>query len=401
LIMSSTTVRVLLVADTHLGFDLPFRPRIQRRRRGHDFFANFEQALLPAIRGEADLVVHGGDLFYRSKVPAALVEMAMAPLGRVAEQGVPVYLVPGNHERSRIPLHLWASHPNIHIFDEPRTFVYSQERFSMALSGFPFTRMVRDRFVDLVHQAGHDAMSAEIHILCMHQAVEGAQVGASNYTFRQGHDVVRGRSIPRSCAAVLSGHIHRAQVLTHDLSHRPLAAPVIYPGAVERTSFAERNEDKGYMLVNIELPCESQRPLVEASFVPLPARPMVMLTIEPRGIERASVTDHLKRQLAALEPDSVVQLQLSGRGSAEAREILTTPYLRELAPPSMNIWLAPDRTLRRRNRGKESSTRPGAGKGAADQASGAAVARRREPAPEQDSGTVSPGTGQGLGSRGA
>lgn len=105
------SIRALLVADTHLGFDFPFRPRIERRRRGPDFFSNFERALQPALRGEVDFVVHGGDLLYRSKVPAALIEMAMAPLIRVAENGVPVYLVPGNHERSRIPLHLWGTHP--------------------------------------------------------------------------------------------------------------------------------------------------------------------------------------------------------------------------------------------------------------------------------------------------
>ncbi len=30
----SVPVRILLLADTHLGFDLPFKPRVQRRRRG-------------------------------------------------------------------------------------------------------------------------------------------------------------------------------------------------------------------------------------------------------------------------------------------------------------------------------------------------------------------------------
>ena len=63
-------IRILLIADTHLGFDLPFRPRIKRRRRGPDFFANFERALKPAISGEVDAIVHGGDVLYRSKVPA-------------------------------------------------------------------------------------------------------------------------------------------------------------------------------------------------------------------------------------------------------------------------------------------------------------------------------------------
>ncbi|MGZ6144044.1 MAG: metallophosphoesterase, partial [Myxococcales bacterium] len=66
-------VRLLLLADTHLGFDEPTHARVERRRRGSDFLANFERALEPARRGEVDAVIHGGDLFYRSRVPAALV----------------------------------------------------------------------------------------------------------------------------------------------------------------------------------------------------------------------------------------------------------------------------------------------------------------------------------------
>jgi DNA repair exonuclease SbcCD nuclease subunit len=59
-------IRILLIADTHLGFDLPFRPRINRRRRGPDFFANFERALMPALQGDVHAVVHGGDVLYRN-----------------------------------------------------------------------------------------------------------------------------------------------------------------------------------------------------------------------------------------------------------------------------------------------------------------------------------------------
>jgi exonuclease SbcD len=338
--MSSPILRVLLVADTHLGFDLPFRPRIKRRRRGHDFFASFERALQPALQGEVDLVIHGGDLFYRSKVPAALLEMAMAPLLRVAEQGVPVYLVPGNHERSRIPLHLWASHPNICIFDRPSTYVCSLEMGSVALSGFPFQRDVRDRFGQLISQTQPQEVTADIRLLCMHQTVEGAQVGVNDFTFRSGPDVVRGCEIPGHFRAVLSGHIHRAQVLTHDLRGQPLAAPVIYPGSVERTSFAERGEDKCYAILSVGLAGTQQGHPVGVSFVPLPARPMVSLLIEPGETGQESLTDHLRRQLAALDPDSVVRVQLRGPYAARAREALSAAQLRELAPPSMNVSLA-------------------------------------------------------------
>jgi DNA repair exonuclease SbcCD nuclease subunit len=342
--MSHDVVRVLLVADTHLGFDLPFRPRVERRRRGPDFFANFEAALAPALAGQVDLLVHGGDLFFRSRVPPALVEMAMAPLIRVADSGTPVYLVPGNHERSRIPLHLWTAHPNIHIFDEPRTFTWRSARGTIALAGFPFARRIRGRFSDLVERTGHARAEADARLLCIHQAVEGAQVGASNYTFRGGVDVVRGRDIPGGFAACLSGHIHRAQVLRHDLGGRALAAPVVYPGAIERTSFAERDEEKGYMVVSIKLRRDGRQEAAETDFVPLPTRPMVSLVLEPARVGGDGLETWLKAQIAALDPDSVVRVQVKGPGSEEALRLISAAYLRELAPPSMNIALAPLRS---------------------------------------------------------
>ncbi len=249
------TIRILLLADTHMGLDLPLRPRVERRRRGLDFLANMRRALEPALNHEADVVVHGGDLLDRGRVPTAVVEMALEPLLEAARAGVPVFLVPGNHERSRIPLHLWTAHPNLHIFHEPGTFVIQVRDCRVALSGFPFDRQARTTFTQRVAEAGHGIAfghvngeeDADLRLLCVHQTVEGAQVGLGNYTFRSGADVVRGCDVPSGFAAVLSGHIHRRQVLTHDLGGQPLAAPVFYPGSVERTSFAERDEPKGYV----------------------------------------------------------------------------------------------------------------------------------------------------------
>ena len=118
-------LRILLLADTHLGIDTPTRPRVERRRRGPDFFANFERALGPALAGEVQAVVHGGDLLYRSRVPPGLVARAFEPLFRVADAGVPVYLVPGNHERSSVPYPILAAHRGVEIFTRPETFVLS------------------------------------------------------------------------------------------------------------------------------------------------------------------------------------------------------------------------------------------------------------------------------------
>ena len=337
--MDSSRIRILFLADTHLGFDLPFKPRIQRRRRGPDFFNTFHQALQPAYDQSVDLVVHGGDLFYRTRVPEQLIDMALGPLVEVAESGIPVYLVPGNHERSKIPLRLWGTHENLHIFNRPRSFVYKKGSKSLALSGFPFARKIRDRFHDLVDRTGYEQFDADYRLLCIHQAVEGATVGVHNYTFRSGVEVIRGNDIPVDFTAVLSGHIHRAQVLTHDLQGTALAAPVIYPGSTERTSFVEREEAKGCMLLELG----GDKPHLALNngirFINLPARPMENLVVDLNVIEDGSVLDEIQQRLVELDPDSVVRIQLLGVVTPQIEARLGAAELRKIAPPTMNVSL--------------------------------------------------------------
>lgn len=223
------SIRILLIADTHLGL-------------GEEHFSAYARALEHAR--DVDLVVHGGDVLYRSRVKPGLVFRAFEPLKRIADGGVPVVVVPGNHERSAIPYPLLAMHPRIHIFDRPRTFQLRVNDTTVAISGFPCERNgIRERFATLLDACG--APEADIRLLALHQSVEGAQVGPVNFTFRDGPDVIPRRVIPRRFAAVLAGHIHRHQLLD-------AGAPVFYPGATERTSSAEIGETKGCVKLTLD-----------------------------------------------------------------------------------------------------------------------------------------------------
>jgi exonuclease SbcD len=170
-------MKIVLFADTHLGFDYPRRPRVHRRRRGPDFFDSYHRVLEYAAQNRPDLVVHGGDFFFRSRVPQKIVEMAYEPLFNLARTGIPIVLVPGNHERSKLPASLWLAHPNIHVFDRPRTFPIEASGRTIAVSGFPFARDVGGRFRALLAEAGWASSRADIRLLCMHQAVESSQAG--------------------------------------------------------------------------------------------------------------------------------------------------------------------------------------------------------------------------------
>ena len=331
-------VRVLFLTDTHLGFDLAIRPRIQRRRRGPEFFANFQRALQPALEGRVDCVVHGGDLLFRSKVPARLVSMAFEPLKQVADRGIPIYLVPGNHERSAIPHRHLGEHSRIHIFNKPRTFRLQKGNFTLALVGFPFVRQgVRHNFLNLIDQTGYQTVNADIHLLCIHQAVEGATVGPVGYRFRHDPDVINASEIPGDFSAVLAGHIHRFQVLFRDLKAGALTAPVFYAGSIERTSFAEKNENKGYLILEFELGALKGGILKQWQFYKLPVRPMIQLNLHASNMNNAELRSWIETRLTVLPEDSIVKLIIHDTVSQQAMQVLSAAALRALAPTTMNI----------------------------------------------------------------
>ena len=352
-------IRILLLADTHLGFDLPTRARVQRRRRGHDFLANYATALRPALERQVDLVVHGGDVFNRSRVPTSVAWQAFEPLARIAESGIPVFVVPGNHERGRIPQFRFAQHPGIHLFDRPRTFAVDVRGVRVAIAGFPSERDdVRARFTDLVQATRWHALPATVRLLCMHQCVEGATVGPNDFTFTTAADVIRGRDVPSGFAALLSGHIHRHQVLTTDLRGTALAAPVLYPGSIERTSVAEANEEKGFMIV--EVACDDSAARVDWKFCALPARPLVRCNLDIDGIADDALESAIRTVIAEAPENAVLTIRVVGTLGEHAWRVLSAANLRRLSPSSMNIALKLD--------GNASFVRPASGRRRRDEA---------------------------------
>lgn len=333
-------IRVLFLADTHLGFDMPLKPRVERRRRGPDFFANFERALGPALRGEVDCVVHGGDILFRSRVRPGLVDMAFEPLRRVARAGVPVVLVPGNHERSVIPYRLLASDPAIHIFDRAQSYLLELKNHKVLFAGFPYHRRnIRRNFQAVLAETEWRRHSADLKLLCIHHCVEGATVGPGNYIFRHADDVIRIADLPGDFAAALSGHIHRHQVLEFDLKGRTVPCRVFYPGSIERTSFAEKREDKGYLLMTFDGGQPAGKALRDWQFVTLPTRPMISLNLSLDNLSANNLKTWFAAEFGRLDPDAIVKIDVSGIPNDEQKPVLTAPALRELLPVSFSVQM--------------------------------------------------------------
>lgn len=323
-------LRILLLGDTHIGLDLPLRPRVQRRHRGPDFVRNLKLALQPALRGEVDLVIHSGDVFDRPDPPLEVARLAYDPLVEVAQTGLRVLIVPGNHERSRLPFPLLLAHPCIHVFDRPERWRGSVAGARVEVVGMPFNRCADATALRLtLRELEPPDPSADVRLLLGHLAVEGAVVGADGFMFRAGRrDVLPGGAVPSHCAALLSGHIHRRQVLRETPGGRPFEAPVVYAGSIERTSIVERDEAKGYAILHID-PGPAGGRLDDVTMVDLPTRPMTIL--EPPGLREDRIGAWLEAELSKLAADAVVTVRLRPGATLSARAA------RSVTPETMSL----------------------------------------------------------------
>jgi DNA repair exonuclease SbcCD nuclease subunit len=191
---------------------------------------------------------------------------------------------------------------------------------------------VRRRFAELVEATRWRPGAYDLSLLCIHHCVEGARVGPADFTFRRGGDVIRCADLPSGAAVVLTGHVHRHQTLSFDPAGRPLRTPVIYPGSVERTAFAEMGEQKGFVVLDLERASDPGRWRVRVDFRPLPTRPMAVRDVRAAGLDRAGLRALVDEAVSSAPPDAVLRLRVQGPVDPGARTALAARRLRALAP---------------------------------------------------------------------
>lgn len=325
-------LKILLFADTHLGYDYPIRPRVKKRRRGKDFFKNYKKALDYALTNQIDLVLHGGDFFFRSKVPSSIIDKAYRVLYEFARKGIPTVIVPGNHERAILPASLMTYHKNIFVLDEPKTYFFNIKANSIAISGFPFVRNnIRDNFTNVFQQSIAGNPETDVKILLMHQSIQYSSI--KNYTFYTGQDVIPQKLLPLNFDAILAGHIHRAQIMWLNTDKQEI--PIIYPGSTARTSITEKDEEKGFFVLSFDEKYPNN--LIDIDFQVLPTRPMAVIEI-PRSMGKNALAAWLKTRIKWLDNNAVIRLQCNIKSM---RKYLTAKFLRKITPPDITLTLAP------------------------------------------------------------
>ena len=124
-------------------------------------------------------------------------------------------------------------------------------------------------------------------------------------------------------------------MLLRNLKGELLEVPIFFAGSIERTSFTEMHEPKGFMTIRIHLKQRGSVPDITWAFHELPVRPMVHLKIPLYDLNDHSLRAWLENKLARLPTNSVVKLLVDGKADAIQTRLLNAQDLRALAPRNM------------------------------------------------------------------
>ena len=119
-----------------------------------------------------------------------------------------------------------------------------------------------------------------------------------------------------------------------------MSAPAFYPGSIERTSFAEKDEKKGYLILAFEPDGSAGGKLSQWKFQHPPARPMIQIGVHPANMKPAELKAWIITTTETIPADSILELKVHGKLSQAAMEVLKAANLRTLAPATMNVSVA-------------------------------------------------------------
>jgi DNA repair protein SbcD/Mre11 len=272
------SVRILHFADVHLGVETHgrFNPETGLNTRLEDFSASLHQAVDLALARDVDLAVFAGDA-YKARDPSQTHQkLFAAALRKLTDQQIPVVMLVGNHDipntRGRahaLEIFDLLSGRGVQILAKPEVLSVETRRGSVLVAGMPYllrasvlrqeetrgktveeiANFIRDKYISYVSElaARCSEQPESIAILTAHFTVRNALVGVQGMLVSPAEPQVPVERVALpQFDYVAMGHIHKYQICNN--KQQP---PVVYPGSIDRIDFGEKDENKGFVIVDI------------------------------------------------------------------------------------------------------------------------------------------------------
>ena len=308
-------MKLLHFADVHLGMENYGRvnPQTGLNSRFEDGMKCLSFIVETALEHEVDAAIFAGDA-YRNCDPNPTHQHGFASqMRRLTDAGIPLILVPGNHDmpisfgrKTAIDIFAALGNERVHVFTKRRIEKVETRGGTLQIAPFPWpvrsNLLAKDEFrgaseEDVVREiekksAGTiEALAAAVDaslpsILVAHLMADRAETSGSEYYAA----IMRDPRISTSVLAneafdyVALGHVHKFQDLNKN--QKP---PVIYSGSMDRINFGEARDTKGFCLVKIEANGASTRE-TSYEFIETPTRPFVTIRCDIERGEEPTAT---------------------------------------------------------------------------------------------------------------
>lgn len=241
-----------------------------------DFLKSLDTIVDAAIERRVDMVIFAGDA-YKDRSPSPTFQREWGKrIMRLSQAQIPTLLLVGNHDISPAVGRAHALQefktlrvPFVKVLDVPcllkpedlwnlpiqviampwiaRSGLMANLDMSAADTGEVFSNL-ESRISSLVEDWIEEAHKSLPIILTAHASIEGAKYGGERLVML-GNDLVLSGSLVKNptFSYVAMGHIHKPQDVNE--GNQP---PVVYPGSIERVDFGEVNDDKFFVIAEIE-----------------------------------------------------------------------------------------------------------------------------------------------------
>ena len=282
-------IRIVHTADLHIGADTigSINPEYRIPDRVLDFFDTLDAIIEYAEEHDADLFIIAGDTFHRNPNPVYL-SMFAERLFRISKQCCCIVLV-GNHDisgpsdrSSYVDVFSSIEIPNVIVAKKFSVHRISVGNVVLSVGTIPYPD--KRRLLSLAEKKGKT--SEQINSLIQKKVskiVKALEKKVSDPAILIGHLTIGGvvhepTSLDNDAELktddiqsdvwryVALGHIHKFQVVANGTT------PIVYSGSIERVSFSEEHEPKGFVWVEIG-------DTTSYSFIEVDARPYTTIDI--------------------------------------------------------------------------------------------------------------------------
>jgi len=314
-------MRIAHIADTHVGFSAYRRsdPETGMNQREVDVYQAFERLVDSLITKRPDVVLHSGDLFASVRPSNRALSVVLEQLLRLSDASIPVVLIAGNHSTPRLKETGSVFRLFEHIKGVTPFYTPGMHRLDLGdLTVTAFPHQDKESMVNALQSWKRGHSRYEVGML--HAGIQGL----TRYSMGEANELNLPSSLLNLEADYIAlGHFHDREQITEN---------AWYSGSLERLSFAEAGQEKGYNLVDLERD--------RKEFVRLPTRPMYSLgPFKAKGKEANVLQDELMAALGSVKVEgSIVRLVVKDVPAALYRS-LDLNALRAMAEKAVHLDL--------------------------------------------------------------